>query len=482
MESDCVVGSSCLLLLLMLLALKSLDRPAGIKSKRCQATPSLLFPKKNTTAAAAAAAAARDDVWEDGESGWSARERRSPLIDNGSGREPHRPPALRANDGGRRDEARRRSRQQRQRQRRRRRRRLDDPPEGEGGGGPQLADIEAHPHDEYDRLSQERVYLNGLVAASAASTGEQTCNIAFAKTHKTASTTMAMILVRYARRHDKKLASFGGNHVSEIPLREAVQQIEDSGERVDVMHYHYTISGSFQRHWAEAASMYEKIMQENERINFITIVRNPRMHYLSYYYYYVQPEVQLSVEHFLGSSRKDDRFQYQKKRLSNPLCSEFGIRNGKDLDEFIGVELPKFRLMLLTEEFDEGLMVMRRLLGWDMIDMTYAKMMKTTGGSRRWDGKELKDVPHWDDLPEWVHKKVDASIGMDRKLYQAAEDQYIKMKAAVAVDLEADLQEFEELQKVLDGYLQGNSSSEAMKWYSDRADPYRGGEPFRPFL
>lgn len=33
----------------------------------------------------------------------------------------------------------------------------------------------------------------------------QACNIAFAKTHKTASTTMAMILVRYARRHDKEV-------------------------------------------------------------------------------------------------------------------------------------------------------------------------------------------------------------------------------------------------------------------------------------
>lgn len=36
----------------------------------------------------------------------------------------------------------------------------------------------------------------------------QVCNIAFAKTHKTASTTMAMILVRYARRHDKKVIKF----------------------------------------------------------------------------------------------------------------------------------------------------------------------------------------------------------------------------------------------------------------------------------
>lgn len=33
----------------------------------------------------------------------------------------------------------------------------------------------------------------------------QACNVAFAKTHKTASTTLAMILVRYARRHDKKV-------------------------------------------------------------------------------------------------------------------------------------------------------------------------------------------------------------------------------------------------------------------------------------
>lgn len=58
--------------------------------------------------------------------------------------------------------------------------------------------------------------------------------------------------------------------------------------------------------------------------------------------------------------------------------------------------------MLLTEEFDEGLMMMRRLLGWEMIDMTYSRMMETKAGARRWDGKELKNVPDWDELPKWV--------------------------------------------------------------------------------
>ena len=47
-------------------------------------------------------------------------------------------------------------------------------------------------------------------------------------------------------------------------------------------------------------------------------------------------------------------------------------------------------------------MVLRRLMGWEMIDMTYARMMETKAGSRRWDGKDLKNVPHFDDLSQEV--------------------------------------------------------------------------------
>ena len=66
----------------------------------------------------------------------------------------------------------------------------------------------------------------------------------------------------------------------------------------------------------------------------------------------------------------------------------------------------KYRLVcaqiILTEEFDEGMMVMRRLLGWEMIDMTYSSMYETKKGEKRFDGMTLVDVPHFDDLPQEV--------------------------------------------------------------------------------
>lgn len=58
--------------------------------------------------------------------------------------------------------------------------------------------------------------------------------------------------------------------------------------------------------------------------------------------------------------------------------------------------------ILLTEKLDEGLMVLRRLLGWDLIDVTYTKMMETKQGTKRYDGQVLAAVPNFEDLPPAV--------------------------------------------------------------------------------
>lgn len=62
---------------------------------------------------------------------------------------------------------------------------------------------------------------------------------------------------------------------------------------------------------------------------------------------------------------------------------------------------------MLTENLDEGLMVLRRMLRWDLIDVTYVSLYKTKAGSRRYDGKTLADVPHFDDLrPQVISSDV----------------------------------------------------------------------------
>lgn len=60
--------------------------------------------------------------------------------------------------------------------------------------------------------------------------------------------------------------------------------------------------------------------------------------------------------------------------------------------------------VILTEEFDKSLMVLRRLMGWEMIDLTYSVMMETKKGVLRWDNQTLVDVPHFDSLPQWVSR------------------------------------------------------------------------------
>ena len=45
-------------------------------------------------------------------------------------------------------------------------------------------------------------------------------------------------------------------------------------------------------------------------------------------------------------------------------------------------------------------MVLRRLLGWNMIDMTYMTLNETKAGLLRWDGKPFVNRPSFDDVPE----------------------------------------------------------------------------------
>lgn len=49
-------------------------------------------------------------------------------------------------------------------------------------------------------------------------------------------------------------------------------------------------------------------------------------------------------------------------------------------------------------------MMLRRLMGWEMIDLTYSVMMETKKGVLRWDNQELVDVPHFASLPLWVSR------------------------------------------------------------------------------
>lgn len=67
-------------------------------------------------------------------------------------------------------------------------------------------------------------------------------------------------------------------------------QIEKSGKPVDLMHYHHAWDGFYEGRWADAKAAYKKIMRDPSVMKLVTVMREPVSHYMSYYYYFLQPE------------------------------------------------------------------------------------------------------------------------------------------------------------------------------------------------
>eukprot|EP00903_Cladosiphon_okamuranus_P020271 g18603.t1 len=318
-----------------------------------------------------------------------------------------------------------------------------------------------------------RDYLNGLVEESASRKSEQLSNIAFIKTHKTASTTLASILYRYGMRHNSAIAKFreGGTYVD---LDSATKQIAEQGRRVDIMHYHHAWNGFYSGTWDQAKVKYSKIMSEEDDVNYVTVLREPVAHYLSYYYYFLNPINKVPIDEYLLKNP-------HKKLLYNPLAAEFGIENMNQMNEFINNQLPKFKMVLLTERFDEGLALLQRMLQWDPIDMTYCKMLQTKKGERRWDGKPLENVPKISDLAPAILSHIKARTQLDSKLYQAGISLHRKYKLEFGPGVDEHFQAFQGLQKVMHRYLDVNTSSDALKWYVGDVDIYDNGPPILQF-
>lgn len=65
---------------------------------------------------------------------------------------------------------------------------------------------------------------------------------------------------------------------------------QERGQRVDIFHYHHVWDGYFRSNWDSAKSNFRDIMADPEDIAYVTVLREPLQHWLSYYYFYRQPE------------------------------------------------------------------------------------------------------------------------------------------------------------------------------------------------
>ena len=73
--------------------------------------------------------------------------------------------------------------------------------------------------------------------------------------------------------------------------------------------------------------------------------------------------------------------QSPKYNYSNPLSAEFGVYTQENLDTFLYRHLPKFALVIPLEQLADGLLVMKQMLNWEPVDLTYTKVGRVCAAS-----------------------------------------------------------------------------------------------------
>ncbi|XP_034145315.1 galactose-3-O-sulfotransferase 3-like [Esox lucius] len=241
-------------------------------------------------------------------------------------------------------------------------------------------------------------------------------NVAFLKTHKTASSTMQNLLHRFAERNNLTVA---------LP-----------NEACDF--YQFCYPRNFSAHFVHEHTLQPNMITSHMRFNlaelrrlmpnntqYVTILREPGSMFESLfsYYYEICPSFKRvpngSLEAFLDNPWRyyrpdEDESMYARNTLTFDLGGDKD-RLEVDLDEYAQAFVAEiehvFSLVMITEHFDESLVLFRHLLSWDVEDILYVKLnMRTPSSKRRFSPGIHAKVRAWNALDARLYDHFNASL------------------------------------------------------------------------
>ena len=225
--------------------------------------------------------------------------------------------------------------------------------------------------------------LNGIAV------GQEVRHIGFVKVHKAASSTMQNLFFRFGIRRNLTFVFttnpnyFSKKYNSSYPVVKPTKR-----DTHDILCVH----GIFNE------DLYAEVLPEDSV--YIGIVRDPIETFISAVNYYSQPSQLLPYLQKIPGNKlhnlieqadmyEEDFFSYTK----NVMARDFGFRNTTDpvLVQKRLTELDqKFRLVLISEYFDESLVLMRRYLHWNIKDILY--IANNVFSSKKWTISTLNET------------------------------------------------------------------------------------------
>ncbi|XP_078607334.1 galactose-3-O-sulfotransferase 3-like [Branchiostoma floridae x Branchiostoma japonicum] len=219
-------------------------------------------------------------------------------------------------------------------------------------------------------------------------TCEPRTDIAFIKTHKTGGTTVMQILHRFGYLHNSSFLIPHHNINDLYPYGLLYPQLYLR----PIQHGH----GILTYHTVYNRPAIVKHLSENS--TFFTILREPLSHLKSTFSYYrlsrlmddyESAEMEAMIKFLEDPGRYDTKFNTQNpgRPISftrNPMALELGfpvqkLRNitgnpsSEDIKDFLETISGELDLVMILEYFEESLVLLRRLMCWDLQDILYLK-------------------------------------------------------------------------------------------------------------
>ncbi|KAI4901137.1 hypothetical protein NFI96_030378, partial [Prochilodus magdalenae] len=240
-------------------------------------------------------------------------------------------------------------------------------------------------------------------------------SVVFLKTHKTASSTVQNILYRFAERNNLTLA---------LPITACDHQF--CYPRLFSSHFvhpHTMPPHIITNHMRFSHSEVRRLMP-NDTV-YVTILREPGAMFeslFSYYNQYCQSFKRVpngSLETFLNQPwsyyrPKEKDSMYARNTLTFDLGGDKD-RPSADATSYakrFAAEVERtFSLVMIAEHFDESLVLLRRLLSWDLEDVLYVKLNMRTASSKSSLSSELMDkIRAWNAIDAELYDHFNASL------------------------------------------------------------------------
>jgi len=246
-------------------------------------------------------------------------------------------------------------------------------------------------------------------------------NIFFLKTHKAGSTTVQNILLRYGERNNltfalpKQPAAHVFNY--NIKFNPTMVRPSPTGDyNILCNHLHFAENG------------VREIMPADTK--FVAIVRNPVDLFESIMSYYAKDvrafqripgnSTRTKMKTFLDNPRKyyGYNMSHYERFARNAMMYDFGFDNSEEDESVIQGWIDyldrTFDLVLITDYFDESMVLMKDELCWNMGDIEYLKSnsrSKNVESISEWLGQEYVDkLKEWNKADWMLYKHFNATF------------------------------------------------------------------------